>query len=139
MPMILGTEPALVSQPVHGTEPLARCVLPLGACPLQNVYARMHWTKKQKVKRDAFMRMLSQIGKRDEPLTGKPWVRITRCSSKAPDADAGVGAKVPLDCLKADKQGLGWILDDSPAHIALELRWQKAAPSRGQVVVEVFA
>ena len=85
------------------------------------------------------MRLLAQgAERRKRPLPGKPLVRITRRSSVAPDSDSAFGAKIALDCLKADQQGLGWIRDDSPDAIELELRWEKAKPKDGALLIEVI-
>lgn len=119
--------------------PLARAVLPLHLCPLTNELVRMHHMKRHKLQKETFARMLAQIGRREGVLSGRPRVVVTRHSSKEPDKDAGVGSKLAVDCLKATRHGLGWIRDDSPEAIELELRWERAAPSRGQVVVEVWA
>lgn len=106
-----------------------------------NTYARTHWAKRRALKLDTFTRMLAQHGRRSSPLPGKPRVEITRYSARQPDRDGLYGsAKVPIDCLKADSQGLGWIVDDSPEHCDVRVRWIKAAPvTSGRVIVEVHS
>jgi hypothetical protein len=112
--------------------------LPLHCAPLMNTYARMHWAKRKKLKSEAMIRLLAQgVERRKRPLPGKPLVRIMRYSSTEPDGDSGYGSKIALDCLKADRQGLGWIRDDSPDAIELELRWEKAKPRGGALLIEV--
>lgn len=128
-----------IREAMNGTAPVARCVLPLHLAPMVNDLQRTNRWRLEAIREQTFLKMLSQIGRRKRPLEGRPRVVLTRHSSKKPDRDSAYGAKLPLDCLKANQRGLGWIADDSDAHIELELRWEKAAPTRGQVVVEVFA
>lgn len=132
MTLTLGIDPASATSALCFT-------LPLSCAPLTNVYARMHWSKRAKLKQQAVMRMMAQgVERRKKPLEGKPVVYVTRFSSHAPDHDSGYGAKIVLDCLKADKQGLGYIRDDSPDAIDLAFDWRFAKPGKGAVVVQVF-
>jgi hypothetical protein len=116
--------------------PIATFELPLEHAPLLNTYARMHWAKRAKLKQQITMRVMSQIGRRLEPLPGRPRVVAVRYSSVRPDQD-GAWSKAWLDVLKV-KKGLGWIVDDSDAHIATDFRWEKAPPKEGKVVVELY-
>ena len=120
-----------------GQTMIARFVLPLSCAPTLNVYARMHWQTRRVVKRGCFTRMLCQAQRRKAALPGKPRVVMVRASKMQPDQDAG-WSKVPLDCLKLDKQGLGFIRDDSPDHVDVECAWVRAVDD-GWVSVEVWS
>lgn len=118
---------------------VARWVLPLRSCPTANeFFAGMHWAKRTKIKKDTLTRMLAQSGRASKPLPGKPLILATRYSSRELDPDQVASwLKVPLDCLKA-KDGLGWIKDDSAAHISVRCFWKKAPPKKGECVIELW-
>lgn len=118
--------------------PTARCTIPLFLALGTNSLLRLHWAKRGKLRDATLLLMRAQIGQRKEPLSGRPRVVITRHSSKPFDADNGPGGKLALDCLKLGEHGLGWIRDDNVEAIEYEPRWQRAAPKRGQLVVEVY-
>lgn len=116
----------------------ARYKLPLHCAPLANVYARMHWAERATRKRECYTRMLSQSGRAKSPIHGRALIRTYRLSSRQPDPDSS-WLKLPLDVLKADKQGLGFLLDDSADYVRVEQHWAKpASRERGAVYIEVW-
>lgn len=96
-----------------------------------------HWVKtkaKEAMRQNVWVAM-SNRGPA-EPLEHAK-IRITRCSSgKPPDGDNLYhGTKMILDALQAQ----GVIEDDKPACVGMvQVRWRKARPKRGSMIVEVF-
>lgn len=117
---------------------VVRFTLPLRLAPLQNELMRMHWSRRRKLKSEVFWHLMKQGGRLRKPLAGRPMVLGIRCSTQRPDDDAGMGMKLALDVLKADKQGLGYILDDSPDHVDLRMMWAHADKDKGKMIVEVW-
>ena len=119
-----------------------RWILPLSACPMSNAfYAGMHWSKRVKLKRNTFTRMLAQSGRRKgDPLPGRPLVLAVRETSydQPPDPDqASSWLKLPLDCMK-DSSGLGFLRDDRGDCVRVVALWKKAPPKKGQVIIELW-
>jgi hypothetical protein len=115
-------------------KPIAVFQLELEYAPLLNVFMRWHWRKRLRMSRDLGILLLSQLGRRSEPLAGRPQLLVTRYSSKRPDQDSA-GSKLWLDALV----GLGWLKDDSPDHVEVLNHWEKASPGQGRVVVHVYS
>lgn len=118
-------------------KPVAVFQLELEHAPLLNRFMFMHWTKRAQLKRQIAVRLLAQIGRRKDPLAGRPRLLATRYSTQKPDQD-GAWTKLWLDVLKCGTNGLGWIRDDSDEHIELVTRWEKAKRGEGRVVVHIF-
>lgn len=114
--------------------PVAVFQLGLEYAPLLNVFMRMHWRKQHALKKAIALELLVQIGRRKEPLTGRPKLLVTRYSSKQPDQDSA-GTKLWLDQLVK----LGWLKDDSPDCIEVVTQWEKEKRGEGRVVVHVFS
>jgi hypothetical protein len=114
---------------------MIRFELPLHMAPTLNEYARMHWSKRRKLKSDVLFAILSQIGRRRETFSHRIKIVSTRYSSKQPDSD-NPSSKIWLDCLKPD--GACLIVDDSPKYIYLIELWVYAPPSKGRVDVTVW-
>lgn len=51
---------------------IARFILPLRVCPTLNLYSRMHFAARGRLKRECYTRMLAQHGRRSDPLPGRP-------------------------------------------------------------------
>ena len=115
-------------------KPIAVFQLPLEEAPLLNVFMRMHWRKQTALKQRIALRLLSQVGRRKEPLQGRPQLLVTRYSTKKPDQDSA-GTKLWLDQLVK----LGWLRDDGPDHVEVLMHWEKASPGDGRVVVHVYS
>lgn len=132
----------IVGDPVT---PVAVFQLELEHAPLLNVFRKMHWAKEHKLKKQIAVVLLSQIGRRAEPLPGRPKLLVTRYSSgrprskekggaSGPDQDSA-GTKLWLDVLVR----LGWLRDDSPDCIEVASQWERCKPGEGRVVVHVFS
>jgi hypothetical protein len=118
------------------TSLVCRFVLPARLAPTLNVYSRMHWARRSKLKKECLTRMLAQAGGfATKPLEGKPEVHVIRWTTSQPDKDAAY-SKVPLDCLKV-KGGLGFLVDDSPEHCTVRCAWERRAEN--VCVIEVRA
>lgn len=123
-------------------ELVARFVLPLELCQTSN--ARMRGGFKQRraeaaMKQTCFAMMLSQNNGRREaaPLTGRPFVRAIRFSSKEPDHGSD-WAKNPIDRLVVGKTGLGYLVDDAPKFCKVVTFAEYAPPSSGFCLVEIY-
>lgn len=114
-------------------KPVAVFQLELEHAPLLNQFMRWHWRKRLRMSRDLGILIMSQIGRRNAPLPGRPKLWTVRYSAKRPDQDSA-GTKLWLDVLVK----LGWLKDDSPDHVEIVSQWEKAAAGRGRVVVHVF-
>lgn len=115
-------------------KPVAVFQLELEHAPLLNTFMRWHWRKRLRMSRDLTILLLSKIGRRKEPLTGRPKLWAIRYSSSKPDQDSA-GTKLWLDVLVK----LGWLKDDSPDHVEVVNQWEKAKRGEGRVVVHVFS
>lgn len=103
---------------------------------------RMHWRTEKRLKDTLATSIRMQV-----PLaTGIPFqrarVEIVRYSAQEPDRDNLHGMCKPiLDVLQISSKrhpyGVCVIEDDSPDHIDLVVRWEKASPRMGRVVVLV--
>jgi hypothetical protein len=114
--------------------PIAIFQLPLDEAPLLNRFMHMHWAVRTSLKKRISLRLLSQLGHRKEPLSGRPQLLVTRYSAKRPDQDSA-GTKLWLDELVK----LGWLADDSPDHVEVLNHWEKAKRGDGRVVVHVYS
>jgi hypothetical protein len=114
--------------------PVAVFQLDLEHAPLLNTFMRWHWRKRAQLSKQLALSLLAQIGRRKEPLPGRPKLLVTRYSTKQPDQDSA-GTKLWLDVLVR----LGWLKDDSPDCIEVVTQWEKAKRGEGRVVVHVFS
>ena len=119
------------------TGAIAIFVLPLDCAPTLNVYSRIHWSKRQKVKQKTYLKMLSQHNRRQQPLPGKPTIVAVRKSCQKSDQDSA-WSKVWLDCLKSGRQGLNFIRDDDPDSVQVNCLWEYAPRNKGEVVIKLF-
>lgn len=101
--------------------------------PTLNVALRQHWPKRSKG--TVAVAWAIRLGMGRAPLPAQPWPRallvIERRVGGIPDDDGLVGGcKGLIDCLMpmTDKRpfGLGFIVDDGPAHLELEVRAVRA-------------
>lgn len=121
--------------------------------PLLNVQQRRHFRTRGKMKISTARQIIALLGaeRPAEPFQ-KARVTVTRYSSGSPDRDGLYGGvKDLLDCLTTpspqangkvrNKYGIGLIVDDSPAHIELDVRAERCrrAEQRTEVVVEALA
>lgn len=105
---------------------------------LLNVLLRMHWRARANYNR----KIAAEAGKLTAHRLGAPpleraRVLIERYSVQEPDQDGLVGgAKPVIDALlvRSSKHphGLGFIVDDSPTHLTLDVRHVKALTLKGQ-------
>lgn len=92
----------------------------LDPLPLLNVWERMHWHKKKRVKRGMAWQIHRQIGKLPDRPLAQCEIEVDRYSSgREPDQDnLSASVKGLLDILKKcstrNMLGLGLIADDSP-------------------------
>lgn len=93
---------------------------------LLNVYLRRPWTARKTYQR----KLCGLIAKATVHCRGmEPWDKATlsiiRYSTRLPDQD-GLAPKALIDCLVVRSarhpEGLGLIVDDSPAHLTLDVR-----------------
>lgn len=115
-------------------KPVAVFQLELEHAPLLNRFMRMHWRKQTQLKKEIALELLVQVGRRSEPLRGRPKLMVTRYSTKKPDQDSA-GTKLWLDQFVK----LGWLVDDSDEHVEVVTQWEKAKRGEGRVVVHVFS
>ena len=106
--------------------------------PSQNELLRMHWAKRKSRKAAVGWFIIEQFGRLPPSKALKrAKVYITRVAmGKEPDPDNLVAsAKLILDAL----QDCNIIADDSPEHIDLDVRWQRAAKKADQkTIIEVL-
>jgi len=115
-------------------KPVAVFQLPLEEAPLLNRFMNMHWRARHALKKRIVVRLLAQVGRRKEPMSGRPQLLVTRYSTQRPDQDSA-GTKLWLDELVK----LGWLKDDSPDHVEVLNHWEKAKRGDGRVVVHVYS
>lgn len=119
---------------------MARCVLPLELCRPQNRTRHGQAWALAKLKQSLFLSMLPQLGRRQEPLPGRPQVRCVRFSSVEPDRFAD-WAKHAVDVLCVPtaraRNRLGWIRDDRPSDADIDQRWEPAPKGQGFVYIEI--
>lgn len=129
------------SEHVERVEPIglrvASYVLPLDLCPTLNAFAEMPTWKRHKLKKQVLLLMRAQHDHRLPMITGKPWARAIRFSSRAPDEENG-WSKLPVDRLTGKHGGLGLIEDDRRNRLKLCCWWEPAPPGSGFVLVDVF-
>lgn len=115
-------------------KPIAVFQLELEQAPLLNTFMFWHWTKRMRLSKQLAVIILAQIGRRKEPLPGRPKLWAIRYSTQKPDQD-NAGTKLWLDQLVK----LGWLKDDSPDHVEIVTEWCKARRGEGRVVVQLFS
>lgn len=117
--------------------PKYECVIRVDELPkLPNRLLGRHWRARHQEKD----RWLIHIGchvlgrKPPKPLE-KAHLKLTRHSAQAPDPDGLAGSwKYVIDALV----NTGVLADDSSEHVTLELLWEKVAPRKGRITVEVY-
>jgi len=129
----------IVRPPALGDR-LARCVLPLELCRPQNRTRHGQAWELEKLKRSLFLAMLAQVGRRRDPLPGRPQVLCVRFSATEPDKYAD-WAKHAVDVLCAPteraKNRLGWLRDDRPKYAEIQQWWEPESKGQGFVHIEV--
>lgn len=117
-------------------------IFELELTPTRNAQDRMHY----RAKRRLLDRIAATIREQVPTGSGTPFisakVEIIRCSAKEPDPDGLAGSVKPiLDALqcasKRHPYGAYIIENDSADHIELHVRWEKASPNDGKVIVLV--
>lgn len=119
--------------------------IPMELSPLtngSNGLDRMHWRNKKKLKERLACLLRSQAPLDVALPFAKAKVEVIRYSSSEPDRDNMHGALKPLlDAMqvasKRHPYGAYIIENDSSEHIELVVRWEKAPPKMGKVVVLV--
>ena len=112
-----------------------------GLPPTPNRLLRMHWSGRRQLQKlwteRLWMALLEQGQRCPEVPFRSATLLCTRLSTTEPDPDALAGSfKLLIDSLlPLEKRGLGWIVDDSPAHLTLVTGWRRA--KRGQGAVEM--
>ena len=110
--------------------------------PSPNWMLRAHWSKRRKLKSNYAWEMLSQMKPLAKPgsiITGPGFetahITITRYAVQLLDPDnLPASMKIPIDALRL----AGVIVDDSPAHITLEVTQQRVNHRKEQrVEIEV--
>lgn len=109
---------------------------------LLNVYLRQHWRARKTYQRKT-SGLIAQATIHCRGMV--PWDRatltVTRYSTKLPDQD-GMAPKALIDCLVVKSarhpEGLGFIVDDSPAHLTLHVHAVKCKliEQRTEVILE---
>lgn len=110
--------------------------------PTRNAYDRMHFRAQRRLKDAIAAAMSAQV-----PLaSGIPFerakVEVVRCSAQEPDPDNQTGSVKPiLDAMqvrsKRHPYGACIITDDNREGIELVVRWEKAPPRKGKIIVLV--
>ncbi len=103
---------------------------------LLNKTLRMHWRERGRYAKALSAEIAKAHGGIAEPMQ-RARVEIVRYSVKEPDQDGLLGgAKQLIDTLLVRSErhphGLGYIVDDSPAHLVLDVRHEKAANLKSQ-------
>lgn len=103
---------------------------------------RMHWAAEKKL-RERIACLLRAQAPLNLPLPFE-WakVELIRYSSQQPDKDNLHGLVKPLlDAMQVSSKrhpyGAGIIVDDSPDHIDLTVRWEKCSPRKGKTIALV--
>lgn len=117
-------------------------VLELPLIPSANGFLRMHFRARKRLMEQLAATMMEQL-----PLgSGIPFrrasVEVVRQSSAEPDPDGLYGFVKPiLDAMQVRGQrhpyGAGIIANDSHDAIDLKVRWEKAPPKKGKVIVVI--
>lgn len=96
----------------------------LAPMPSQNQLLRMHWAKRNRLKKSLAWQILAQCADRSTLPVQRAQIVITRMTcGKEPDPDnLTASAKLLLDALR----DAGVIVDDSPEHITLDVQWQRS-------------
>lgn len=103
---------------------------------LLNETIRMHWRERSRYSKKLAAEIAATHPGIGEPMA-KARVEIVRYSVREPDQDGLMGGvKQLVDCLLVRStrhpHGLGYIVDDSPAHLVLEARHEKAPTLKAQ-------
>lgn len=125
-----------IVRPVPRGRVVVRFALPLSLCQPQNRTRHGQPWALGKLKADVLLRMLSQHGRRSEPLPGRPQVLCLRLSSGACDKYADFG-KHAIDRLTGKHGGLGFLRDDREADAEIHQWCEPAKRNQGCVVIEV--
>lgn len=112
--------------------------------PLTNQLLRMHWQKRRRLIKALAWEIRAVAPRAPAEPFERARVTVTRCSSQPPDDDGLVGGvKMLLDCLvvptKRNPWGLGYVVDDAPAHIEQHTVHEYAPPRKGRTVVRIEA
>ncbi len=104
-----------------------------------NELIRMHWRDRGRYAKKLSAEIATLHTGIGEPFQ-RARVEITRYSIQEPDADGLTGGAKPLiDCLLVRSarhpHGLGYLVDDSPAHMELVVRHEKAEKRKDQRTV----
>ena len=124
-------------------------VLEVDRLPASNASRNVHWRVKQKERREWHVALMHALYrwpgfwklKPHQPIEQARVVFIRR-SAREPDSDNLPGSfKLVRDLLcvasKKNPGGLGLIVDDDPAHLLAEYRWEKAPMRQGSIRVEI--
>lgn len=102
--------------------------------PLLNVTSRQHWSARSRARREWAWDLRAALGRQPRPAVpfARARVVIERRSIRTPDRDGLYGgAKGVVDCLlpqsKRHPTGLGFVADDTPAVMDLEVRAVRVA------------
>jgi len=112
---------------------------------LQNVWQRMHYTKRKDHSSALAWSIRKAAGRRKAKPLNKCIVSVLRYSSQLPDWDGLYGGLKPLlDCLvvrtKTNPHGLGFIKDDNPnVIIALSATPYICKPKEGKTIVRIIS
>jgi hypothetical protein len=129
---------AHIVRPVPRGNVVARFALPLALCQPQNRTRHGQAWALGKLKQDVLLCMLSQHGRRSQPLPGRPQVLCLRLSSVATDKYADF-AKHAIDRLCVAHSGLGFLINDRDIDAEIHQWCEPAKPGQGCVVIEVRA
>jgi len=111
----------------------------LPGLPKSNPADNRHWRTIQKETKQWQAEVaLATLGKRPREPIQKARAVFTRCSSVEPDSDnLAYSFKRIRDALLPKHSGI--IVDDKPANLEAEYRWEKAKPKHGRVRVYIEA
>lgn len=132
-------------KPAHPIKGSLQFELPIDLCPMVNGpkgLKNMHWGAVRRLKRKIAEALAVQIPNASGVPFAKAKVEIIRKTAKEPDKDNLYGAVKPiLDAMqvvsKRHPYGAYIIENDDPDHIELVVRWEKASPNHGSVLIIV--
>jgi len=122
-------------------DPAYRLWLPGVVTPTLNVSLRQHWSRRRQGVRDLAWAVRAALGRHGVPA--QPFERALVCIERRtagtqPDHDGLVGGAkglidtlLPMDAVRRP-YGLGFIRDDSPAHLELIVRSRRVAARADQ-------
>lgn len=127
---------------MSGTGRVIRLVVPR-LTPLLNRTLRQHWSERSKERRAWAWELRVALGRqaRPEHPFQRALVQIARHSVGTPDTDGLIGGCKPvIDCLLAPSDthptGLGFVQDDTPAVLTLEVSAVRV-PTRAEQRTEI--